>query len=235
MSYGYEYKVAGRAEASERATFIRRTYAHLAVAILLFVGLEGLLLQLPNLDQVMPALFATRFSWLLVLVAFVAVSWVAERWARSDTSRAVQYAGLSLYVVAEAVIFLPLLWIADRFFSEQHVIATAGIFTLAIFGGLTLTVFITQQDFSFLRPILTVGSCLAIGLIVAATLFNFSLGLFFCFAMVALASGCIIYQTSNIMLRYRTDQYVAAALALFAAVALLFWYILQITMMRSRR
>jgi FtsH-binding integral membrane protein len=205
------------------------------VAILLFIGLEGLLLRLPNLDQVMPVLFASRFGWLLVLLAFVGVSWVAETWARSGTSRAMQYAGLSLYVVAEAVIFLPLLWIADRFFQDQHVIETAGLFTLAIFGGLTLTVFVTRQDFSFLRPILTVGSCLAIGLVVAAIIFNFSLGLFFCFAMVALAGGFIVYQTSNILHRYRTDQYVAAALALFAAVALLFWYILRICMLRSRR
>ena len=79
------------------------------------------------------------------------------------------------------------------------------------------------------------GSLLAFGFIIAGILFRFELGLFFCFAMVALASGYIIYQTSNVIHQYRTDQHVAAALALFAAVALLFWYILQIFLLRGRR
>ena len=42
--------------------------------------------------------------------------------------------------------------------------------------------------------------------------------------------GYILYYTSNILHQYRTDQYVAAALALFASVALLFWYVIQIFM-----
>ena len=59
-------------------------------------------------------------------------------------------------------------------------------------------------------------------------------GVWFSFAMIALASGYILYDTSNVMYRYRTDQYVAASLALFASVALLFWYIVQI-FLSSRR
>jgi FtsH-binding integral membrane protein len=235
MSYGVEYKLAARAQASERAAFIRRTYAHLAGAILAFVGLEALLLRLPGLDDFMPALFGSSLGWILVLVAFMGVSVVARSWARSGASQGLQYAGLGLYVVAEALIFLPLLWIADRYFHDEHVIATAGIFTLAIAGGLTVAVFLTRQDYSYLGPILGVCSWLALGVIVVACLFSLNLGVFFCLAMVGLASGWIIYQTSNVLHQYRTDQHVAAALALFAAVALLFWYILQIAMLRSRR
>jgi len=58
--------------------------------------------------------------------------------------------------------------------------------------------------------------------------------LVFCFFMVALSCGYIIFQTSNLLHQYRTDQPVAAALALFASVALLFWYIVQILMIRRR-
>jgi FtsH-binding integral membrane protein len=235
MSYGYPYELAAQAQASERAAFVRRTYAHLAGAILAFVGLEALLLRLPGLDNFMPVLFGSGVGWIVVLVAFMGVSWVATSWARSGTSQGLQYAGLGLYVVAEALVFLPLLWIADRFFHDQHVIATAGIFTLAIAGGLTVAVFVTRQDYSYLGPILGVCSLLALGVIVVACLFQLNLGVFFCLAMVGLASGWIIYQTSNVLHHYRTDQHVAAALALFAAVALLFWYILQIAMLRGRR
>jgi len=66
-------------------------------------------------------------------------------------------------------------------------------------------------------------------------IFGFSLGVWFSGAMVILAGGYILYYTSNVMLHYRTDQYVAAALALFSSVALLFWYVLRIFMSSSRR
>ena len=56
----------------------------------------------------------------------------------------------------------------------------------------------------------------------------------FSYAMIALACGYILYDTSNVLHNYRTDQYVAAALALFAAVMLLFWYVLRILLDRRR-
>jgi len=51
--------------------------------------------------------------------------------------------------------------------------------------------------------------------------------------MVILAAGSILYNTSNIIHHYNTQQYVAASLSLFASVALLFWYLLQIFMSRD--
>jgi FtsH-binding integral membrane protein len=143
-----------------------------------------------------------------------------------------QYLGLALYVVAQAVVFLPLLYLA-AFFTSPSVIPTAGILTLAVFGGLTLGVFMTGKDFSFLGPILCIGGLLAMGFIVASILFGFNLGSVFAFIMVALMSGYILYYTSNVLYHYRTDQHVAAALALFACVATLFWYILQIVSSRD--
>jgi FtsH-binding integral membrane protein len=162
------------------------------------------------------------------------VSWLANYWASSGASAGLQYLGLALFVVAQSIIFVPLLFIA--YIKDPTTIPTAGVLTLCVFGGLTAAVFITRKDFSFLGPILCIASFLALGVILVATFFSPSLlGLVFCFAMVALASGYIIYDTSNILHRYRTDQHVAASLALFASVALLFWYILQILMLSSRR
>ncbi len=230
MSYGWDYSVAAQAAASDRAAFIRRTYAHLAGAILAFMGVEALLLNTVPHDQILNFFFANRFSWLLVLVAFFGASWLAQTWAQSDSSPGLQYLGLGLYVLMEAVIFLPILVIASHMV-DKTVIPTAGILTLAVFGGLTLSVFVTKKDYSFLAPILSVASLIALGVIVASIFIGgLSLGLFFSFAMVALMSGYILYYTSNVLLHYRTDQHVAAALALFAAVATLFWYILRIVM-----
>src|SRR5262249_33855665 len=155
------------------------------------------------------------------------------RWAQSDMPAGVQYLGLGLYVVIESIIFLPLLWIANT--QYPGTISTAGILTFMVFVGLTLAVLLTRQDFSYMRPILTVGSMLALGFILVATFVNIDmLGLIFCFAMVALISGYILYYTSNVLHHYRTDQHVAAALALFSSIATLFWYVLQIVM-SSRR
>ncbi len=235
MSYGYDYSVAARAASSDRATFIRRTYAHLAGAILAFMGVEALLLNvLTNEQQAHILRLMGGYGWLVVMLAFMGASWLAQTWAQSDSSPGMQYLGLGLYVLAEAVIFLPLLIIATHFV-DKTVIPTAGILTLAVFGGLTLSVFVTKKDYSSLRPILCVGSLIALGVIVGGILLGFNLGLFFSFAMVALMSGYILYYTSQVMLHYRTDQHVAAALALFAAVATLFWYILRIVMAVSSR
>ena len=237
MSYAMEHPIAIRAQESARATFIRRTYGHLAGAILAFTAIEFVIFGalLPTVEsrmQLFQTLFSIRYSWLLLVGAFVGVGWLANAWAQSNVSRGLQYAGLGLYVLAEALIFVPLLCIATSL-ADPTIIPTAGIMTLAMFGGLTASVFITGKDYSFLGPVLSIGGLIALGLIIAACLFGFTLGLVFSFAMVALVSGYIIYDTSNVLHHYRTDQYVAASLALFASVALLFYYILMILIQLS--
>src|SRR5438105_8114071 len=144
MSYGYamEQPIAIRATESARAAFIRRTYAHLAGAILLFIGLETVLLQLPGVENIIRSMVG--MGWLVVLLAFMGVSWLANMWAHSQTSPAVQYLGLGLYTVAEAAIFLPLLYYAKLVYPSA--IPTAGILTLAMFGGLSMAVFVTRRD-----------------------------------------------------------------------------------------
>jgi len=221
---------AARAAADERSDFITKTYAHLAGAVGLFVVLETVLLSLPGIDGLVGLMVGTRFGWLIVLGLFMGVSYLAESWARSAVSPATQYAGLGLYVLAEAVIFVPLLYIVRTV--DPAIIPAAGVTTLILFGGLTAVVMITRKDFSFLRSILYFGGFAAMGLIVIAILFQFSLGPIFTYAMIALACGYILYHTSNVLHHYRIGQHVAASLALFASVALLFWYVVQLFLSR---
>ena len=216
------------AAADERGRFIRRTYGHLAAAILLFVVLEYVLLQMPFTPKLVGMMVGSSMGWLVVLGLFMGVGFIADKWARSDTSPGVQYLGLALYVTAQAIIFLPLLFVATFVMKDPSLIPSAGLLTLTLFAGLTGTVFITRKDFSFMRGALTVAGFVAIGLVVASAIFGFSLGIIFSVCMVGLAGGYILYYTSEIMRTYRTDQHVAASLALFAAVALMFWYILRI-------
>lgn len=234
MEYAHARPIPGAvatAGVNERVLFLRKTYAHLGGAIALFVLLEAWLLN--SSIGLAWAQWVLGTSWLLVLAMFIGVSWLAERWAQSDTSRGMQYLGLGLYVVAEAFVFTPLLVIAHYYFGPD-IIAQAAVITLLLFGGLTATVFVTKKDFSFLRGVLFVGSLVALGLIVLSVLFGFSLGILFTVAMIALAAGYILFHTSQVMAHYPPTHYVAGALTLFASVALLFWYVLRLLMSLSR-
>lgn len=220
---------AAFAEVSERSAFIQRTYMHLGGAVIGFVVLEAILLSIFPPQTILETLgpMLRGWGWLVILGGFMAVSWVARSWADSGSSQAIQYAGLGLYVVAEAALFMPLM--ALSILIDPSIPMNAGIITAIIFGGLTAMVFITGADFSWLGRYLWLAGLGALGIIVVGMIFqNFSLGLWFSGAMVVLAAGYILYDTSNIMRHYRTDQHVAASLALFASVALLLWYVLQI-------
>lgn len=215
---------------TERGAFIVKTYLHLLGAILAFVALEVALFRTGAAASITQ--FVAGTSWLIILGAFIVVSWLATRFAAMATSPATQYLGLALYVAAQALIFVPLLYIADQF--APGTIQSAAICTLVGFGGLTCVAFGTRADFSFLRGVLWWAGISALVLIVASVLFGFTLGTIFSVAMVAVAGASILYDTSNVIHHYPRDRYVAASLQLFASVALMFWYILRIFLAARR-
>jgi len=233
MNYTPSYEMAAAdAPLAARAEFIKKTYAHLAGAVLAFIAIEGALLASPAGELIARSMLGTRWGWLLVLGAFMLVGHVANKWAATAHSVGMQYAGLGLYVVAEAIIFVPLLYVANAF--APGIIPQAGLYTLLVFTGLTGTVFFTRKDFSWMRTALTVAGFAAMGLIVVSMIFGFTLGTLFMAAMVALAAGYVLYSTSNVLHHYPVGSHVAASLALFAAVALMFYYIVQLLLSRSR-
>ena len=217
---------AANALPEERARFIRKTYLHLAAAILAFIGLETYLFMSGMAEMIAGTML--NVSWFIVLALFMGVSFLANWWASSSTSKPLQYIGLALYVVAQAVIFVPLLYIVGAYGGGGETIMKAGIVALGLFLGITSVVFITRTDFSFLGPILAIGGFAALGFIAASLLFGFNLGSVFAFVMVAFAGTSILFSTSNVLHQYHTSQHVAASLSLFAGIALLFWYLLQI-------
>ncbi|MDX1680894.1 MAG: Bax inhibitor-1 family protein [Akkermansiaceae bacterium] len=228
-----ETMTVARASGDARAAFIRRTYGHLAGAVIAFLLVVSALLHYTTLPQAMLGFIqANQFGWLMLLGGFMLIGWMARGLAAGAGGTAVQYAGLGLYVVAQALLFLPLLYIATVFASPD-VLPQAAICTGALFGGLTFVVFTTRKDFSFLGSILKVGGLIALGAIVAGAIFGFNLGLGFTVLMIVFASAAILYDTSRIMREYPTDRHVGASLELFASVALLFWYVLQLFMARD--
>jgi FtsH-binding integral membrane protein len=233
MSYAYQpdYRMpVANAAAQTRAQFIVRTYGHLLAAVLGFTAIEVWLftsgLALPIARGMLSV------SWMFVLGGFVLASWLFRSLAQSTRSRNMQYLGLAAYVAVQAVIFVPLLAMAQMV--APGTIQSAAAVTLMGFLGLTAVAFTTRKDFSFLGAILRWAGIVALVLIVAGAIFGFQLGTFFSVAMVGLAGASILYDTSNVLHHYPEDSHVAAALELFASVALMFWYVLQL-FMGSRR
>jgi FtsH-binding integral membrane protein len=217
---------------NERVAFIKRTYAHLGAAILAFVAVVyGFLHTALAFDFTRWALSGSG-NWMLVLVAFMLIGVATDRMSRSPTSVRVQYAGLVLGVIAEAIIITPLLFVATIYSKDPYIIHKAGVLTLAIFGGLTGAVFFTKKDFSFMRGALSILTFAALGVIVASWLFGFQLGTVFAVAMIGLMAGYVLYQTSAVMAHYPPTFHVAAALQLFSTIATMFWYVLQLLMSR---
>ncbi|MDX1272301.1 Bax inhibitor-1 family protein [Bizionia paragorgiae] len=225
--------VVGALAQEERVAFYKKTYAHVAGGVAVFVLFEYLLLQSDAIVDF--ALSMTEgFKWLIMLGGFMFITNYAEGVALRSADKSKQYLAFGLYILAEAFIFIPLIYIAAfHLDSGPEILQQAAIVTLALFSGLTAVVFVTKKDFSFLKTGLTIGFFIAIGLIVAGTLFGFNLGLWFSVGMCLLAGGSILYQTSNLMNKYATDEYIPASLGLFASLMLLFWYVLQIFMSRD--
>ena len=208
-------------------------------SIVALVGITGGMMALaPETSLAMSRwAFTGAWNWLLVLGLFMLVGYLAERLAWSERSRALQYAGLAIAVIAQGLLLQPLLWVAILRFGAADagaLIAQATVITLVIFVGLTATVFITRKDFSFLRGALVIGSFAALGVILAAMIFGFSLGALFAGVMILLLAGFILYQTSLVASGFPPTAHVAAALMLFSTVATLFWYVLQLLMSLRR-
>lgn len=225
-AYGQNLFVADAA-VEERVAFIHRVYAHVGAATLLFVGLVAGLINTPQIAE--PLAGFMMQSWWMVLLAFMGATWVAQSMANNSASPGVQYVGLGIYIVAEALIFTPLLYIMHAMMpGGDDVILQAGILTLLIFGGLTAVVLMTKTDFSFLRPALSIVMFAVLGLIVLSFFTSITLGTWFSVGMIVLMSGFILYETSNVLHHYHTNQHVAASLAIFASLATLFWYVLRL-------
>ena len=218
-----------------RADFVRKTYTHLAGALAAFGILLAVMLQMGLGNAALALVTSHKYAWLAAIGGFMIVGWLASRLASNATSVAMQYLGLALYTVAEAVFFLPLMAFAIYYTGDAKIIGQAAVLTGALVLGITTVAFTTRKDFTFLGGILKIAMFVALGLIVASFFIGISLGLWFSVAMVVVAGAAVLYDTSKIMYHYQPGQHVAAALSLFASIALLLWYVLRILIALSGR
>ena len=220
-----------RGPSRKHQQFLCLTYGHLLAAVVVFVLAEVALFRGGIAQPMARAMY--RVPWPFILGAYIILGWLASRAAHRVRSLGAQYAALSVYVAIKVVIFVPLLYQADRF--APGALASAALVTLAGFAGLSWIGARTRADLGLLRPYLIWGGFVALLLILTAWLYGWRLGTWFSVGMIALAGASVLYDTQKIhRRRVRSNRHVAAALRLFASIAMMFWYSLRL-MRRVRR
>ena len=217
------------ASVETRSQFIWKVYAHVVGGIFAFAAIEAYLFSSGLAYQIAYAL--SSVNWLLVLGGLMLSSWGATHLASRVESTTAHYVGYAILVFAQAIIFTLPLAIAMQ--TNPGIIDSAAGVTILGCVGLIATAMITRKDFSFLRGLLIWGFILAMVAIVGGVLFGFELGTWFSVAMIGFAGAAVLYDTSNIMHHYPSDKHVAASMALFASIMLMFWYVLRLFMSRD--
>lgn len=231
-SYTNPFVVAAAAPAS-RADFYRKTYLLVAASCAVFGLLLAGVLSTPAIVDPLTSIFVRSggMGWLLILGGFWLISSLANRLAFGGVSTGTQLAGLGIYIVAETLLFAPMINVLMIQFGGgalSEIVAPAATSTLLLAGGITATVFMTKTDFSFLRAFVSIGFFVALGAIVLVTLFGTGCSVWLTLALTVFIAIVILYETWMVKTQFRPDQYVGAALVIFSGVATLFWYLIML-------
>ncbi len=204
-----------------RLAFIRKVYSLFLVSLLATIAVTVSVLSVPIAADI-----AGRYWYVWVGLYFL-LSWFGE--AIAAQGKTVGYIVLSVLSVVTGLAFGPTI----RFYIGNQgvdIVYQALGLTTAIFGGLTAGVFITKQDFSFLRGFLWMGVLALIGVGVLGIFINFDFGMQQAITIggVLLFVGFILYDTSNILHHYREEQVAAAAAAIYLDFVILFMKLLRL-------
>ena len=227
--------IVSEAPASDRVAFFKRTYLHVAGAFAAFGALLYAFFVTDVARSIMQGFGSIMssmggFGILVVMLMFWGGTYVAQKMAENRASRPSQYLGLGLYVVLEAIIFVPLIvMVAIKTNGNPgEVLIPACAVTAALVVGLTVAVFTMGIDFSFLRVAIVIGSICALGIILVAAFTDSQLGNWFSIIMILLMATVILYQTQVIKDSCETDQHVLAAFILFSAFVTLLFYVIRL-------
>ncbi len=223
-----------QADSNSRIQFLVKTYLHLIGAVVAFICIESVVISMFKESLISIMQSNPRGMSIVLIILCFAGPFLGNMIINSSKSIVGHYVALAFYVLMYVCLFIPILTYALVFApGGAAIVGQAAGVTVVLFAFLTVTVFVTGKDFSFLRAFLVFASLAAIGLIVASLIFGFQLGLIFTYFMIALACCYILYDTSNVMLHYPVQGYVIASVELFASVMMLFFYILRLFLSRD--
>jgi modulator of FtsH protease len=196
---------AAQASLADRLSFIRKVYALFFIATIFAIGGVALGFMFPPL---MVAMASSPWIVLLLMIGGV----IGAQAVRHVPG--VNLLALFGFTTLTGVIISPVLYYISL--TNPASIIQAGVLTVGIFGGLTAYVFISRRDFSFLRGMVVTGLIVVIlagllNIFIGSTALGFAVAA----ATLLLFSGFVLYDTSNIIRRYPTNEYIAGALSLY--------------------
>ncbi len=204
-----------------RLAFLRKVYGLFLVGL----GVAGVGGYVGTRPQVVETLMS---NGLLLIIGYLAAFFVCQ-WLRKEFPLNIALFGLFTFI--SGLVLAPLLAVYALGGPEGvAVLGQALGITGCIFCGLTVYTLTSRSDFSYLRGALIIGLFAFFGLMIVQWFVPFSSNMELLFAVggVILFSGFILYHTSSILHHYRTDEYVAGALALYIDFILLFRYVLML-------
>ena len=216
---GFQVETAAQASVQERLGFVRKVYALFFAATLFAIGGVGVGFAFPSV-----MLAIVEHPW-LTFFALIGGVFAAQA---VRLMPGVNLLALFAFTTLTGVVISPAIAIYTQM--NPASIWQAGLLTVGIFGGLTAYVFVSKKDFSFLRGMVTTGLIVVFlaGVlnlfIVGSSAFSFGIS---CAALL-LFSGFVLYDTSNIIRRYPTNEYVQGALALYLDAFNIFLALLRI-------
>ena len=214
-----------------RFDYMKKVYGLLFGGIAAFIALEVALFATGIAEAIYGVVIQT--NWLLILGGFMLLNWIANTFAFRADSRQGQIAAYGIAIVAQALIFVPLLWQATQVPGLEGSLGLAAAVTLVGFVGLSGVAITSSKDFSFLGSLLKWIGIGALLLIVVAVFTGLNLGTWFSVGMIVFAGAAILWETQQVLREYPEGTEVLAAMQLFASVALLFWYVLRLFMARD--
>jgi len=205
---------AASVSTTDRLTFIKKVYSLLAMsmgtaAVGAYLGSGPLLLLVaPNM--------------MLFFILQIALIFFASFAARKPGLNMV---ALFSFTTVSGLTLGPLLYQVG-----PSIAAEAFALTAITFAGLSLYVVYSKKDFSFMSGFLMTGLIVLVvgGLLNMFFIQSGMMHFVMSGASVLLFSGFILYDTSNILRYYGTDEYVSATLALYLDILNLFIALLSI-------
>jgi FtsH-binding integral membrane protein len=238
LSYGTVKPVAME-NTEVRADFYKKTYMHVALAFIVFLGLESVLFASGIANAIAGVILSSTIAMIAVMFGFSFAASYTQKMAFEATDRTKQYMALGLLILLESVIFIPIIFYAihasgnDLTSAFNNILMPGIVITVAMFAGLVLTVFVTGKDFSFLKAAVGIGVMIMIGVAVIGMIFGFNIGSWFSIGMIVLMAGAILYQTSEVATQYHREQYVAASVSIFASFMTLLFYVIRLISSRD--
>lgn len=217
QTMGYGVQTAANASVGERLGFLKKVYGLLSASVL--SATVGAVLGLGPLFPVVAQLGMLSF------IAFIG-SFFFLMFAQRKPG--LNMVALFTFTTIAGLMIGPML--------NAYIVSGAGMIvvealalTTVTFVGLTAYVIFSKKDFSFMGGFLMTGLVILIfGGIINIFLQSSMMHFVFSGAGVLIFSGFILYDTSNILRKYSTDDYVSATVALFLDIFNLFIHLLAL-------